>query len=84
MSKADAEVVQLLRDHGLILIGEASMTQFLGVEGTNATVGWSPLSGQTQSAFVAGGVRDDLVFGHSLQEDPPPDLVYLCRLDSAP
>ena len=62
----NADVVDDLIASGAIILGKASMTEFCGNKGSNLTVGWSPIGGQTQSAYIEGGVRhDDLIFGHS-------------------
>ena len=62
----NADVVNDLIANGAIVLGKASMTEFCGNKGSNLTVGWSPIGGQTQSAYIEGGVRDDdLIFGHS-------------------
>jgi len=65
-AKKDASIVSSLEQEGAIVLAKASMTEFCGTKGSNLTTGWSPINGQTQSAYVEGGVRgDDLILGHS-------------------
>ncbi|KAK3358282.1 amidase signature domain-containing protein [Lasiosphaeria ovina] len=54
-------IVKLL-DKGLIILGKASLT----FQGDNITSGWSALNGQTQSAYIEGGVKHrEMRLGHT-------------------
>lgn len=64
--KKNAAVVDRLIESGLIILGKASMTEFCGLKATCMTAGWSAVNGLTQSAYIAGGFReDDLFMGRS-------------------
>jgi len=52
----NATVAQRLVDAGMIILGKANMTQFCGLKMQPISPGYSPVGGQTQSPYVAGGV----------------------------
>ncbi|EED24654.1 amidase, putative [Talaromyces stipitatus ATCC 10500] len=60
--KRNAPIVELLIQSGLVIIGKASMTEFCGLKATCITAGWSAVNGQTQSAYIVGGFREDDLF----------------------
>jgi len=62
-----AQVVQQCVDAGMILLGKANLSEFANWKQTGMTAGWSARGGQTESAYVQGGVNNDdgPVFGHS-------------------
>jgi amidase len=60
--KKNAAIVELLMESGLIILGKASMTEFCGLKATCMTAGWSAINGITQSAYIAGGFREDDLF----------------------
>ncbi|KAF7720093.1 Uncharacterized protein PECH_001205 [Penicillium ucsense] len=62
----NAPVVEQLLRAGAIIIGKANLSELSYYKGTDLACGWSPVGGQTQSAYVRGGFRDDDSFvGHS-------------------
>jgi amidase len=65
-AKKDAGVIDRLLQQGLIILAKASMTEFCGLKATCMTAGWCGVNGQTQSAYIPGGVRkDDVFYGRS-------------------
>ncbi|KAK4150380.1 amidase signature domain-containing protein [Chaetomidium leptoderma] len=65
--KSNSVVVQTLLDKGLIILGKASLTELGNFKGDNITSGWSALNGQTQSAYVQGGVKHrEMRLGHTV------------------
>ncbi|KAF3407599.1 hypothetical protein DPV78_000711 [Talaromyces pinophilus] len=64
--RKNATVVDRLLDTGMTLIGKASLTELNAYKVSGLTDGWSPVGGQTLSAYVAGGIRKgDRPMGHS-------------------
>ncbi|PTB56454.1 hypothetical protein M431DRAFT_79828 [Trichoderma harzianum CBS 226.95] len=68
--RKNAEIVDQLIDAGVIIIGKANLSVSHRDAGVLATfpnfLGWSAVGGQTQSAYVRGGLReDDSIGGHS-------------------
>ncbi|KAH6635528.1 amidase signature domain-containing protein [Chaetomium sp. MPI-SDFR-AT-0129] len=78
--KGNSVVVQTLLDKGFIILGKASLTfspisspppafandLINNFRGDNLTSGWSALNGQTQSAYVQGGVKHrEMRLGHT-------------------
>ncbi|GKZ25179.1 hypothetical protein AbraCBS73388_000627 [Aspergillus brasiliensis] len=64
--RENAAVIDLLLEHGMIILAKASLTEFCGLKATCITAGWSAINGQTQSAYIEGGFRsDDLFIGRS-------------------
>jgi amidase len=64
--KRNAAVVDRLIARGLIILGKASCTELGNFKGDNLTSGWSALGGQTQSAYIEGGVKHrEMRLGHS-------------------
>ncbi|EPS29808.1 hypothetical protein PDE_04758 [Penicillium oxalicum 114-2] len=65
--RQNATVVQQLLDAGAIIIGKANLSELSYYKGTGLACGWSPVGGQTQSAYVRGGFRldNDSFVGHS-------------------
>ncbi|KAI9833738.1 MAG: hypothetical protein M1819_003471 [Sarea resinae] len=65
-AKQNAPAIESLLQQGLIILAKASMTEFCGHKATCMTAGWCAINGQTQSAYIKGGVReDDLFMGRS-------------------
>ncbi|OAQ62037.1 amidase family protein [Pochonia chlamydosporia 170] len=60
-----AKVITQAIDAGMILMGKANLSQFGNWKASNMPGGWSARGGQTQSAYVRGGVIDDGIYGHS-------------------
>lgn len=60
--KDNAGIIELVIQGGLIILGKASMTEFCGLKATCITTGWSAMNGLTQSAYIAGGFREDDLF----------------------
>uniref|UniRef100_A0A8H7N472 Amidase domain-containing protein n=1 Tax=Bionectria ochroleuca TaxID=29856 RepID=A0A8H7N472_BIOOC len=58
-------VVERLVDAGMILVGEASLTEFNRNKGAGFFGGWSPIGGYTRSAYVAELRTDQGSIGHS-------------------
>ncbi|PCG95726.1 Amidase [Penicillium occitanis (nom. inval.)] len=52
--KKNAVVIDRLLDAGVIILGKANMTEFCNYNKTYP--GWNSIGGQTQSAYVVGGV----------------------------
>lgn len=66
MPKKSASVVEKLTKRGLIILGKANLTELGNFKGDNLTSGWSAFGGQTQSAYVRGGVKKrEIRLGHS-------------------
>ncbi|KAJ9165614.1 Amidase family protein [Coniochaeta hoffmannii] len=65
--RRNADVVQRLIDAGAIVIAKANLSELSYFKRTaKARAGWSPVGGQTQSAYVRGGIQEeDTVAGHS-------------------
>ncbi|KAI0876849.1 amidase signature domain-containing protein [Hypoxylon argillaceum] len=64
--KSNAVVVETLLQKGLIILGKASLTELGNFKGDNITSGWSALNGQTQSAYIQGGVKHkEMRLGHT-------------------
>ncbi|GAQ35529.1 amidase [Aspergillus tubingensis] len=64
--RKNAYIIDILLDHGVIILAKASLTEFCGLKATCMTAGWSAVNGQTQSAYIKGGFRsDDLFIGRS-------------------
>ncbi|KAI4923842.1 hypothetical protein J4E85_007998 [Alternaria conjuncta] len=60
-----ARVVRMTVDAGMILMGKANLSQFGNWKASGMSGGWSARGGQTQSAYVRGGVVNDGIYGHS-------------------
>ncbi|KAF2756644.1 amidase signature enzyme [Pseudovirgaria hyperparasitica] len=64
--KCNADIVDKLIDAGAIIIGKANLSELGFFKGEGLPCGWSMVGGQTQSAYVRGGVQpDDTPGGHS-------------------
>ncbi|QYS96794.1 Putative amidase C869.01 [Trichoderma simmonsii] len=64
----NAPTVQKLLDAGGILIGKASLTEFINFKGKGLIDGWSPVNGYTRSAYVRGPLKlDEGAMGHSVR-----------------
>ncbi|KAL6802226.1 amidase family protein [Trichoderma sp. SZMC 28012] len=64
--RKNAEIVEQLIDSGVIIIGKANLSEWSWYRSNMASLGWSAVGGQTQSAYVRGGLReDDSIGGHS-------------------
>ncbi|KAK4067541.1 hypothetical protein Trihar35433_6101 [Trichoderma harzianum] len=64
--RKNAEIVDQLIDAGVIIIGKANLSEWSWYRSNMASLGWSAVGGQTQSAYVRGGLReDDSIGGHS-------------------
>ncbi|KAE8443929.1 hypothetical protein EG329_001239 [Mollisiaceae sp. DMI_Dod_QoI] len=64
--KGNASVVDQLLKAGMIVLGKANLSEFANFKGSDIQPGWSPRGGQTQSAYVRGGlVPDGTILGHS-------------------
>lgn len=48
---ADSTVVAKLREHGLVLLGKTSLTEWANFRSTNSTNGWNADAGQTYGAY---------------------------------
>ncbi|KAF2434006.1 amidase signature enzyme [Tothia fuscella] len=67
-AKRAAPFVAQLIESGLIILGKTNLTEFCGLNKKNSGMmpGWSSYGGQTQSAYVKGGLEDgELMLGHS-------------------
>ncbi|GLA27012.1 hypothetical protein AnigIFM63326_004199 [Aspergillus niger] len=64
--RKNASIIDILLEHGMIILAKASLTEFCGLKATCITAGWSAVNGQTQSAYIEGGFRsEDLFIGRS-------------------
>jgi amidase len=64
--RKNSAVVELLVNAGAIIIGKTNLSELSWFKMFGADCGWSPVGGQTQSAYVRGGFREDDTFaGHS-------------------
>ncbi|KAI4111248.1 MAG: hypothetical protein LQ339_000709 [Xanthoria mediterranea] len=59
--KKSADVVEKLVAAGIIILGKANLSELSWFKYT--ICGWSAVGGQSQSAYVRGGIRDDDKFG---------------------
>ncbi|KAI9158329.1 putative amidase family protein [Paramyrothecium foliicola] len=57
--KENAKLVDLLIASGAIILGEANLREFSNSRGSMMPSGWSAIGGQTQSAYVRGGIDSD-------------------------
>ncbi|KAJ5710648.1 hypothetical protein N7488_004804 [Penicillium malachiteum] len=55
--KRNAVVVDRLLDAGMIILGKTSMTEFSNYKDSKTYPGWTPIGGQSQSAYVVGGIQ---------------------------
>ncbi|KAK3984312.1 amidase signature domain-containing protein [Cladorrhinum sp. PSN332] len=67
LARENADIVQLLVDAGMIMLGKANLSELGGAKGSqNSIAGCSAAGGKTQSAYVVGGVvPEDSWMGHS-------------------
>ncbi|KAL7946394.1 amidase family protein [Trichoderma barbatum] len=64
--RRNATIVEQLIAAGVIIIGKANLSEWSWYRSDMAGLGWSAVGGQTQSAYVRGGLReDDSIGGHS-------------------
>ncbi|KAI9772633.1 MAG: hypothetical protein M1840_000227 [Geoglossum simile] len=56
---SNSRIVQKLVDAGALVLGKANLSELAYFKGVGIPWGWSALGGQTQSAYVSGGVRPD-------------------------
>ncbi|KAJ5083647.1 hypothetical protein N7456_013074 [Penicillium angulare] len=64
--KKNAFIIDQLIDAGLIILGKANLAEFANARGSDMPNGWSAVGGQTQSAYVRGGLDPkDSPEGHS-------------------
>ncbi|KAK4199067.1 putative amidase family protein [Triangularia verruculosa] len=64
--RANAHVVDLLLESGAIILGKTNLSEFSNARGYMMPSGWSAVGGQTQSAYVHGGIAEgDSRLGHS-------------------
>ncbi|KAM6480980.1 amidase family protein [Trichoderma sp. SZMC 28011] len=62
--RKNADIVDQLIGAGVIIIGKANLSEWSW--SNMASLGWSAVGGQTQSAYVRGGLREgDSIGGHS-------------------
>ncbi|CAL8579858.1 hypothetical protein XPA_005588 [Xanthoria parietina] len=61
--KKSADVVERLIEAGVIILGKANLSELSWFKGSQTICGWSAVGGQSQSAYVRGGIRDDDTFG---------------------
>lgn len=66
--RRNARVVDNLLAAGAIILGKANMSEWHWFKTPLGCSGWSSVGGQTQSAYVRGGLRDDDTWagGHSV------------------
>ncbi|KAJ6021031.1 hypothetical protein N7540_006535 [Penicillium herquei] len=61
----NAHIIDQIIDAGLIIMGKTNLPEFANARGSNMLNGWSAVRGQTESAYVRGGVdQDDTPEGH--------------------
>ncbi|RFU76890.1 amidase family [Trichoderma arundinaceum] len=64
--RKNADIIERLIAAGAIILGKANLSEWSWYRSDMAAMGWSAVGGQTQSAYVRGGVRkDDSLGGHS-------------------
>ncbi|KAL2279473.1 hypothetical protein FJTKL_13367 [Diaporthe vaccinii] len=64
--RKNSKVVEMLLASGAIILGKANLSEFSNSRGSMMPSGWSAVGGQTQSAYVRGGLDpDDTKDGHS-------------------
>ncbi|KAI1427349.1 putative amidase [Xylaria sp. FL1777] len=64
--KGNAKIIDMLIQEGVIILGKANLSEFGATKSGKAVAGYSPVGGQTQPAYVEGGVLpDDTVMGNS-------------------
>ena len=61
--KKSADVVERLIKAGVIILGKANLSELSWYKGSGTICGWSAVGGQSQSAYVRGGIREDDTFG---------------------
>ncbi|KAL8657006.1 MAG: hypothetical protein Q9226_002348 [Calogaya cf. arnoldii] len=65
--KKSADVVERLIKAGAIILGKANLSELSWfknlLRGSQTICGWSAVGGQSQSAYVRGGMKDDDTFG---------------------
>jgi len=57
--KRNADIVDSLLEAGAIILGKANLSELSNFKGKNLYSGWSAVGGQTQSAYVPGGIKPD-------------------------
>ncbi|KAI0433439.1 putative amidase [Xylaria sp. FL1042] len=64
--KGNAKIIDMLVREGAIILGKANLSEFGATKSGKAVVGYSPVGGQTQPAYVESGVLpDDTIMGNS-------------------
>ncbi|KAL8851737.1 MAG: hypothetical protein Q9221_003347 [Calogaya cf. arnoldii] len=64
--KKSADVVERLIKAGAIILGKTNLSELSWFKGSQTICGWSAVGGQSKSAYVRGGIRnDDTWGGHS-------------------
>ncbi|KAL4866522.1 hypothetical protein BDV12DRAFT_172729 [Aspergillus spectabilis] len=64
--RRNAKIVDMLLAAGAIILGKSNLSEFSDGRGSLMPSGWSAVGGQTQSAYVRGGIlADDGSAGHS-------------------
>lgn len=64
--KQNSKLADTLEREGIIVLGKANMSEFGATKTGKARAGYSPVGGQTQSAYIEGGVDpNDSVMGHT-------------------
>ncbi|KAJ4165398.1 hypothetical protein LMH87_007032 [Akanthomyces muscarius] len=83
---SNATVVDKLHDSGLIILGKTNLNELSSWKGMGPMNGLSAAGGQTNSAYVPGGlIKGDGVMGHSVRipMEHRLDLLLRSRPDSA-
>ncbi|KAG6366464.1 hypothetical protein INS49_000641 [Diaporthe citri] len=64
--RKNSRVVEMLLASGAVILGKANLSEFSNSRGSMMPSGWSAVGGQTQSAYVRGGLDpNDTKDGHS-------------------
>ncbi|KAL2833835.1 amidase signature domain-containing protein [Aspergillus cavernicola] len=64
--RKNARIVDMLLASGAIILGKSNLSEFSNTRGSMMPSGWSAVGGQTQSAYVRGGLlSNDSKDGHS-------------------
>ncbi|KAJ5132381.1 hypothetical protein N7448_006539 [Penicillium atrosanguineum] len=64
--RRSAKIIDQILAAGLIILGKANLAEFANARGSDMPNGWSAVGGQTQSAYVRGGIDpEDSHDGHS-------------------
>lgn len=65
-AQSSARIVDKLVERGLIIIGKTNLNELVSWKAIGSTNGWSAVGGQTNSAYVEGGIKmEDGVMGHT-------------------